>query len=255
MNIGYRSKAKISVTIALTVCALLAGTVRADDEYRDFEDVEGRVIRGKVVAFDDATETVSFQRESDGQVLQVKLTVFAHPDRQYIRDWTYMNGLMKDLKISAKTKKTESIDQNDGSQYRIVYNQWFDVVAENMTEHDFGQINMEYCIFYRQGSRQKTGMVYDEGTCYGQSSIELTNDKKKVSFKTKSIKLFTQQSPDTYFGRLNDASGEIRGIWIKAKLSLPSGERFTYEFRSSRDPKWKWTTKSVPVGMNADEGT
>jgi len=248
-----RTKMKNLLSIMLMVFSVCSLTALGDDDFRDFEDVEGRIIRGKIVAFDDAQEMVSFQRESDGAVLKVKLNLFSQPDRLYIRDWAFMSNQVKDLKITAKIhRRTLSEGPMDGGMHRVEEAQGYDVLIENNSDRDFGYINVEYCIFYRQGLRNAEGMMYEEGVLYGQASVQMDPGSNQGSFKTQTVDLYNQQTSGNYFGNINDAKGKIGGIWIKARISMPSGDRFSYEYRTSNDPKWKWTEKSGGAGLNAD---
>lgn len=54
-------------------------------------------------------------------------------------------------------------------------------------------------------------------------------------------------------GRKNVLRGEVKGVWIKVHMTLPSGEKVTRDYRlpDSIGNKRKWTDTSVAVGMNS----
>jgi len=250
---AYRPDMKKMISgaiMALMICSLPA---LGGDEFRDFEDMGGQIIRGKVVAFDTVQEIVSFLRESDGAIKKVKLTIFSQPDRLYIRDWAFVNDVTNNLKFTATVSsvlKSRSDDAVDGTMHREVNTDGYDILIENNSGQDIGRIKLEYCMFYRQGLRTSEGMMYEEGVYHGGEEVDLDPSSKQGSFKTQTVDLYTQQSPGNFFGNLNEAKSDMQGIWIKARISKPSGEQFDYEFLSSNGSKWKWSTRTVGAGLN-----
>lgn len=252
MNRAYSHRIRTLLAGVAIACVFCASPARAEDGFRNFEDVEGRTISGRVVAFDDAQQIVSFQRETDGKILKVKLTVFSQPDRVYIRQWSMMNKTMSGFNISATIYTSDRRDSDAGNSDMngVISSTGYKITLNTTSSNDLGRVRVEYCLFYQQGIRKSEGMIYDEGISCGGGYVDLDKDHPKGSFKTTPVKLFNTSSMNSLFGRLNESSGRVKGIWVRVQIAMPSGERYTQEFRTSNDPDWKWISQSVDVGLN-----
>jgi len=129
---------------------MLVGGTFAGRQYRDFTDIKGRTIRGCVLAFDEHSGTVSFERDNQ-RTSKVPITIFSEADQDYIKNWCLLRGFRDPsrFKISVKKKngktwkKTGEIGGVSTKEVR------YDIVLENRNDLPLENVSVEYRIFLR----------------------------------------------------------------------------------------------------------
>jgi hypothetical protein len=248
---------KTGMAAAVVIGVLAVSTAYSEgkvaEKLRRFSDRDGNSFRGFVTAYDEKTDVVSIRR-LDGKRGQANLSVFSDEDQKYIREWGVRDSFLTGITIVPKlnSERNELID-GDGDTIKTLWDVNYELSLENTTSYDFKNVTMEYCIFYRQGTREDETMVYSEGISHGKSSIEVMKSSEKRRLKTDPIKLYSERGRGTSFGMVDSrAEYKVRGIWVRLSVQLPNGEVCVRDFRTSDDDFWKWVPRSHDVGLNVD---
>ncbi len=246
-----------SLITGVVVCAFLAITTWSAEQYRTFTNTQARSFEGELKAFNAIEETVSIQR-ADGRTGKMPLAVFSEQDRKYIRNWGCTNDFMTGIKVAAFLEaysvSAEETDFDDVTKQ--VKDFRFNVQLKNQSTTAFGKINVEYCLFYRQGERDGSTIQYDEGICHSEINVESLASADLADLETKYVRLYSAAGQQTLFGSLELSDAEVRGLWLRMKMKLPSGEELIREYRTAEDDFWKWSDYSIGAGLNkGDSGT
>ncbi len=235
----------------LTAYLLCGVPVVQSKDFRDYETASGQMISGRVVKFDAKTEEVMFLRAEDRQLLQANLRAFSESERTFIRDWSVANEFLNGLNIFGKLYWEKNKDLSD--QKRLVQTVGYEVLFESTKGYPFGEVEVEYCIYYKQGRINGKKMYLDHGVCHGNGMVKLETVQQKDILQTQTFTLYFLRGSYTLFGSANNVEGAVEGIWVRAQVLLPSGQACYREYRSATDEDWKWSTESVPVGLNRAE--
>ncbi len=245
-----------SISVLMVVLASSLAWAETDEkEYRNFIDAEGRTFLGKLLAFDAKAATAKLKR-SDGKTGSIKLDVFSEADQLYIMDWVETKRLMEELDIQAsyRSKIVPPKESASSDASRSVVEAGYTIQLKNNSKSPFTKIDVEYCIFYKQGKRNGSTIVYEEGTSYGKSSFKELKPEDSAETETKNVKLSGEGGgSQTLFGTIDEADSSVRGIWIRLKAPLPSGGSVVRDYKSVDDPTWKWTSGSVSAGLNPSD--
>ena len=247
-------KKQLCIVVSGMVLALLAGRsdgAPAPEEVRTFTDTQGRKIDGHIMAYDAATQIVTMKR-ADGKTGKLSLNSFIEEDRLHIQDWSFSEAFLKGLVLTTDLTTTnvppKKAGITDGS--KRVFDSVYEIELSNPTTFTFEKMDLEYCIFYRQGTRNGIMVNYDEGIAYNKQRLAVVKPKDTISLKTTAIRLYSEVGSQTLFGQMSLSDAGIRGIWVKLTISLPSGGQIVREYRTADDDYWKWTPGSVGVGLN-----
>jgi len=246
MNLNAKKINGVLIACLITVHS----TVKAEG-FRNYETADGRLISGAVLEYDADTEEVIFLRAEDRQLLQANLRAFSESERSFIRDWAVAKEFMEGLTISSQLhwRKNRSLSDKN----KLVYYAWYEVLFNSTSGYPFGEVQVEYCIYYRQGKRRGRKILFDHGVCHGNGIVKLETVQQKDTLDTESILIYFLRGADTLFGAPNNVEGAMSGIWLQTKVLLPSGHACIREYRSSMEEDWTWTTQNVKVGLNADD--
>ena len=230
--------------------------VYAAKQYQDFTDTQGRTIKGCIVSYNEKTEIVVFER-SNKRTAKVSLSIFSKESQAKILSLeTKKNFTSKStFKISATRQETKNKKKSsDGSKYLIrAENANYEIVLENMSNENFNNIKIEYCIYYEQ--EENADADASKGVLCGSISDLSIPKKSKETINTDQIIIFKSSlNLDNYYSMASKSTlnGEILGIWIRVHTKLPSGENAIREY--SRPDKIlknkKWRKSSIDVGLN-----
>jgi len=249
VNLSQKQLFMVLTAVALTVLDGHAGGTPV--EMRTFTDTQGRQIDGHLLAFDAASQIVTIKR-ADGRTGKLALSTLAEADRLIIQDWSYREAFLNGLTLTTELTSTNipAIAAGISDRSRKVFDAVYEIELSNPTAYSFEKLDLEYCIFYRQGERNGIVVKYDEGICYNKQRVAVIKPKDKISLETTKVRLYTESGSQTLFGQTSVSDAGIRGIWMKLKAKLPSGEEIVREYRTSDDKYWKWTPGTVGVGMN-----
>ena len=249
--ITIKPAVKLAILRSTALVCMLASAALAGDECRMFTDAQGRTFSGKVIGFDEQEELVTLKCE-DGRTGKMPLSVFSEADQTYFRDWGVSNDFLHGLVITANLKSAEVSRKESGfsDMQKKVFDSIYEIGLRNKTATTFGKIKIEYCMFYRQGVRKDCTVHYAEGICFGKTAVESLAPHVTEGFKTKSVRLYAEGADYTVFGVSGVSDAEVRGIWLRIQIKLPSGGELLREYRTSNDDFWKWTPQSIGVGLN-----
>jgi hypothetical protein len=225
--------------------------------YRTFTDTQNRTFDGLLQAYNATNQTVTIRR-SDGRTGKMPLTLFSEQDRDYIHNWGMTNDFVRALRITVSLDSGRAVDEEGNSVSmgsRNIRDFHYRLELKNPSTSLFERIDVEYCIYYRQGERDGNQILYDEGTCYGKMKVEFLEPGTSQQFDTRRVRLYSEQGSQTLFGLADSLStADIRGIWLRLRMKLPAGGVIEREYRTSDDDMWKWVQYSIGAGMNQGSG-
>ena len=224
----------------------------AGDNYHAFTDVNGRSIKGQLMGFEAGSQVVTIKRED--KTYRVKLAVFSKVDQQYILYQSLKRDYTDSVKISAKRRQLDHTGTGLGKRHRVknVKSITYEIILKNHSISLFERIDIEYCIFYRQGERNRHIMVFSHGVQYGSGNVELMKPNSKHVLKTATVLICNEEGTDTLFGSSAGAKGEIQGIWVRTTVTLPHGNRIIREFCSPNNisKSEDWSNATILAGLN-----
>lgn len=237
---------------------MVVSAVHAERTYRDFTDVQGRTIRGRVVAFDAAKGSVKFERDNR-KTVSVPIKIFCEKDQAFIRDGEIMRLFANESKFKISVKRNEEDnEEKSGLDNNVDYdaedtNYWIEL--ENRTGAELKGVTMEYCIFYEQEDAEKISHECLKGVKSGKIDIGDLKPKAKKSYPTEAVTTYKAElSSERHFtsGAKNVHKGEVHGICVRVYLKVPGAGQETREFclPDTLMKKQSWVTSSVDVGMN-----
>ncbi|MCK4563878.1 MAG: hypothetical protein KAU94_04315 [Verrucomicrobia bacterium] len=171
------------VWLCLATCLSWAG-----DNHHAFTDVNGRSIKGQLMGFDAGSQVVTIKRE-DNKTCRAPLAVFSKVDQQYIREQSLRQDFADVVRISTKLRQLDHTGTGHGKRYRAenVKSVTYEIILENHSISLFEGIDIEYCIFYRQGERNRKEMVFSHGVQYGSGNVELMKPYSRHALETATV--------------------------------------------------------------------
>lgn len=243
----------ISLMILITWFFTEVGATRAEEDHRVFMSADGRRIVGRLMGFNPDEQTATVARQ-DGKEYQVLLELFSEIDQQYIREQSAMRDFMHSLKILPRLRKFDATGKYNPACYKAEYVQSLGYVIslKNLSPTLFEEVEIEYCLFYRQGERHETGMKFMHGVQCGRWKPGSVMPGSAHVLETDHVLIYDTGSTITFFGNDGCAQGGIDGIWLRIAATLPTGDRVLREFRSStlNDKYHPWVTSGIAVGLN-----
>lgn len=237
--------------------AVLCVGAWADDGYRDFTNTEGKSFRGKVLSYDARKSVVKIEAENKKRA-KVPLAALSEKDQAYVIAWASAQDFLSEsfFRISLKSREEDGAGKARMSiSERKVEEVTYEIKLENKSPTDLKGIKIEYCVFYEQEVVKGSSDECLQGICYGSMDVDAIAAHVDKSLSTKKVVIYKEEmNSDYYFtsGRDNVQDGEIHGIWLRASMALPSGERVYREccIPDNLPKNRRWVTKSVNVGMN-----
>jgi hypothetical protein len=233
--------------------------VHAARQYRNFTDTQGRTIRGCVVAYDERSGVVTFERDNR-RTAKVPLSIFSEESQNYICSWKINKLFLTDsgfrISVNRRKSKDEKESYQNNRKTRKVEVVHYEILLENRANMELKDLNVEYCIYYEQDQwfdRRK--VVVKQGVRCGELSVGTMPSKSKKTLQSEAVKTHKDElSSDRYFlaGESNVQRGKIHGIWIRIHTTLPSGKTLTrnYSVPESLSEKMVWEKSSTNVGLN-----
>lgn len=244
--------------MVLFFVTLVAG-VHAAKQYRDFTDTQGRTIRGCILAYNEKTGVVSFER-SNRRMAKVPFSIFSEKSQQQIISWQIKKYFTSNssFKVSATRQETKNkrLSKNGERILQRAENASYEITLENKSSTTFKDLKIEYCIYYEQETDgQSTSIPAEEGVLCGSVSDISLPQKSKKSIDSEAVIIYKATlNSDNYYtdSGKSKLNGKVNGIWIRIHTKLPSGEKVIREY-SRPDKiagKYKWAKSSLAVGLN-----
>ena len=131
----------------------------------------------------------------------------------------------------------------------------FELQLENRSETPFEQFEIAYCIFYEQEMAAQSGNRCDQGVYCGKIDVEKMLPRSEKSLRTEPVIIYKTELSDGYYygsGANSSQRGDVHGIWLRASLSLPNGEKVVRDYclPDSLPSSYKWRSESVKAGLN-----
>ncbi len=214
-----------SMIAGALVCLAVATAFGGD--YREFSDMQGRVIKAKIVEFDSVKGKLLIEREGGKQVW-VRPSVFSEPDQDYIKEWFAAEQVLseKNLRITLK-KQNDAVHEKesdrdcafDGEALR------FEVTLENRTEDPIENLKIKYRIFIAVEDKTVDGEDYTRPVSgelvvehiAAASSVAVLTESATYGKRTGTIEVVYSNKKtritDTEEKVISDE--ELIGIWLK----------------------------------------
>ena len=232
----------------------------ADDAYREFTNTQGQSIRGRVLSFDAAKGVVQIEAEN-GKRARIPLAGLIEKDQEYVHAWENAQNFMNKgrFRISAESNR-EKNEGKSGEHWgldRNVKTVSYEIVLENHSDLPLSNIQLEYCIFYEQEDLKNNDgeMVCEQGVCCRKLDVDSIGTNSEKVLQTAEVLVFKEEldSDAEYASGANNVKrGQVHGLWLRASIALPTGERVFREYclPDSLPNSRTWTTKTVAVGLN-----
>lgn len=244
-----------SSLVLITWLFITASLASAGGTLRVFTDSTGCSIKGWLVGYNADKQTASILRE-DHKRYTISLDRFSNDDQAYIRERGHEKTFMHSVVIKPMREKVSPVNENYDERYNPdhIKSMRYKVVLKNLSCTRFDRVQIEYCLFYRQGECRHRRMIFSEGVHCGYLAVDTLSPWAVHLLETEPIVICSDDEKATVFGSSERVTGEILGIWIRIAAILPTGERITREIRSpgniSRSKEW--TTTTVLAGLNAE---
>ena len=252
--------------LLLMVYLVTAATgVQAARQYRDFTDTKGRTIRGCIVAYDEKTEIVTFERDNR-KIAKVPITIFSETDRKYINIWKNQKGVSSSskFKISCDRRVIKNwneeqmgtISYSNGSRERdqVVGKTYFketgyEILFANRNSYAVTDLILEYCIYYEQ--EVNNGEDARQGVLFGSVTIDKLAQNERKKILTNSVVTFKDES-NSEFLNARVLKGEVFGISMRLYLQDGNEKTLVREVAvpDSIPNSYEWFSESRPVGDN-----
>jgi hypothetical protein len=231
-------KSSLALVFLLVVTAANSG---ATDGFRIFTDRQGRAVSAKIINVDAQRGLVELQLENKRRK-KIKPSIFCEKDQTYIRDWQSLRmfNSSSSFKVELKKKVVESWTEK-GSVQRDFERVMYEMVLMNRGAEPLENLEVAYNIFYEQEQLATSGQYTDKHCTKGRIQREQVAPRSSNTLNSESVVVFDQHLSggyDGYVGGLPERQeGDIKGIWLRVTLTMPSGASAMREFLSPKSLK------------------
>lgn len=246
----------------------LCAGASANNAYRDFTNIQGQTVRARISSFDAKKGIVQLEPEK-GKKARVPLSALIEQDREYVRIWGNANNFMNKSRFRVSVDRSR--EKNDeisgyfnpnplgfgGNHDREVKNVWYDITLDNHSDNTLTNVQLEYCIFYEQEGFKVVGdkVVCDQGIYCGRVDVAGIEVGSEKILHTAKVMIFKSELGDSWSytsGAKNTRNGQVHGLWLRASVALPDGERVYRDviMPDSLSSSRHWTTKPINAGIN-----
>jgi len=160
-------------------------------EFRDFRNLDGKVIRAELVSHKDGKVTL---RRVDGRTFTLRPNLFDPVDQLYIKDWMENTPveISYRLEIEAEKRKTGGENQDLGYK-RVKQETWaYRISLTNFSRDTPRDLTVQYKIFYQNRAEGLIPLAPDErahlSMVRGEEKLEGDLDfNRTVEFLTKDV--------------------------------------------------------------------
>lgn len=254
--------------ILLILGFALVRNLPAKDEWHHLQDSNGKSVKAQIISYDSTDDTVEIQRADDKR-FKVNLSIFSEETQNEIRAWGYGYEFYETLQISVDTRQLDAPDIDFGKKYTAfeIDHIGYQIKLENPSETTFSNIEIIYCLYYRQLERYTGGRrLIEDGVTCGQFKVDSVEPGSNHDLTTDTILLYYDRSGDKdimqqteLFGReryrLEDARGDVVGLRVRIIAMSPSGEKLMREHCTppSLRKYTQWTTTSRFTPLNLEQ--
>lgn len=175
----------------LCLFLLFGGFAHAEADWRTFKSPDGeRTFEGKLVAFNDSTDTVTVLNRQ-GQKLYFKQDLISEEDRAYVK--ATAPTLAPDISLDVRFEKLQDRGESvRGGRARTTnYDAGYKISLNNYTAQDFENVEVEYLLIYRKDNVKDSG---EDKLVQGKASAALiSNGTSEVETQTVTLTSFYQK--------------------------------------------------------------
>lgn len=226
----------------------------AEEVSRVFNSADGRCITGKLTGYHPEEEIVTITR-NDGNKFRVSLALFSKTDQQYIREQSAELDFRDSIMITPMLREFDTAGSHADTRDKMehVKSLGYIVSLKNNSPSRFEKIEIEYCLFYRQGERLGNRMEFLCGVQRGRWALRSMQPGSEHVLKTEKVLIYDSDATcTTSFGNSSRFRGEVDGVWLRVTATLPTGARVFREYQSASLTRkcHTWAATSIPVGLN-----
>ncbi len=246
--------------LAIAILGMCCAFAWAEESYHIFTDTEGRVITARILTFDARKQVIMVQMEN-GRQGKIPLSTLSDADKEYVDSWSRAQDFMNKsrFKISVERNRDED-DSLSGHRFNkdlAVREVHYEITLDNRSDTEFSKVKVSYCIFYEQEDFDSPAgkVVCKQGVYCGTLDAGSLTPRSVKMLATQVVKVFREELDAGWSytsGSDNVKHGEVHGVWVRAYLELPGGEKLMRELSlpESLPNCFKWTGESVYVGIN-----
>lgn len=234
---------RVVLGLGMSVCCVLA-----EDGFRVFTDLQGRVVSARIIQVDDARGLVELEMENKRRT-KVKPSIFSEEDQAYIREWELCRTFMSSsgLRFAGEKKVIEDWSDSPGAGINREYEKnVYRCELKNGSPIPFENVAVEYCVYWEQEIPQKGGEQRLEKDYSGRHEIARIEPRATAEFQTDPVTLVYQYLQGGYYyidGATGKQSSKMKGVWLKVSMTTPGGKKVTREFCEPADvmkrQEWK----------------
>jgi hypothetical protein len=248
-----RSNIALMTTVTWFIVTAAAGST-----CREFSSTNGCTIKGILLDYSFRDQVATIQREGRTDPCKVSIDVFCKADRSYIRSWALERDFRQSLNVSSRLVGVECEEEIRIGRYdpRFIRSHVYELEMSNLSESSFTNVEIEYCLFYRQITRNGATKYRHEGVLCSGIKVGTVDAGSSKRLQTQAVLTYNEECDEGLFGSNGASYGEILGIWLRLTATPPSGEALVRDLRFPDDLNHHkdWTTTSSCTELNRRSG-
>lgn len=235
---------KHSLTLYI-ISSLLALPLFAEEQYRVFQNEEGKSLNAQVL---EVTKTNVTLKLKNGRIIKTSPKFFSGEDRLYFKNWHLIKqaseGSLFEVDSNRKMeKKAREKAGTSGAVQLTTYEGYYKLKIENKTNQPIEGLRMEYRLYSSQENMAKKDR-HDINTQQA-AGTEFLNILPYETYETETNKITLVESKlDSGYrwkgGGDTSSSASLEGIWLRIYLNSTDTLLYEYALPKSLIEKEDW---------------
>jgi hypothetical protein len=194
-------------------------TLPARADLHVFTDPQGRTLRAEIQS---VAEPDVFLKRADGQIFDVKISVFSKADQEYIRQWAVQSATQDKggvFEVTVAQAKTVASVKNTGASSEYDWQAWYKVTLHNQSTITLQHLRVEYQVFkmaaLTDAPQTKTGSLL---RIIGTGEVPEIEPDAEVEFETDKVPMTGSQLNSGWVysdGGSRMMMDNLQGIWLR----------------------------------------
>lgn len=214
-------------------------------EFRNFPGENGKNVRGRILAYNPNTETVTIATEN-GKTVKTDLSIFSKANQAYVREWDLIKAFFTQNRFCISVRKKKSETGAELLIWRPEEEIVYGILLENRSDYDLKGLTVDYCIYFEPDRLDYREQVESPCVKCGTLKIGTLAAGEKTQVETQSVN-FPKEGGFEYYKDNTVPAGETLGIWIRIYLPLKSGNNAMREYAKPTDlmNDREWATSDI----------